>query len=433
MLNKIPNIKFDGKSVYTNLPIGGAYRGYGASQGYFGYGQIVDMIAADTHIDPVDFYKKYAISRGETSPIFKALGEGREGVEMKLQSVGLDKCLEKGAAAFNWREKREQYWFYGEKNKNSRFKRGVGMVSLMQGSAIARVDMASAYMKMNDDGAFNLNIGATDLGTGSDTVLAQIAAEVLDVPLEKIIVYSSDTDFTPFDKGAYASSTTYLSGEAVRKCALKVKKQILKAASYILESPEDRLICRSGKVCVEDSGQSVTYSDICVYTLYQDNQFQIQATASHVPDQSPPPFAANFAEIEVDTETGMIKVLNYLAAVDCGTPINPALAEGQCEGAVVNGISYALIENYVFSAKGRLINGSFGRYKIFTAKDVGDIKIILVDGEYEDTGPFGAKSIAEININGPMPAIANAFYHATGKRLYRAPFTPEAVLAILKE
>ncbi len=450
LLNKIPNVRFTGKAVYTNLPVAGAYRGYGATQGVFAYGQIVDMVAAGTGIDPVDYYRRWAIRDGETSPVFEALGEGREGVPMVLRSVGLGRCLEAGAREFGWARRRELIAAARARDPGARRVRGVGMVALMQGSAIPLVDMASVYMKMNEDGSFHLAAGATDIGTGSDTILAQIAAEVLDVEPERIIVFSSDTDFTPFDVGAYASSTTYLSGEAVRKCALAVREQILKVAADMLGRPAAELACRDGRVgtapqtvpgssadgtaSAGDPGTvepSVSLAEVCHFALYMKDQFQIQAVASHVADESPPPFAAHFAEVEVDRETGFLRVVDYLAAVDCGTPINPLLAEGQCEGAVVNGLSYALTERYAFSGGGRMLNDSFGRYNLYTAPDIPPLRVRLVEG-YEPSGPFGAKSVAEININGPLPALANAFCHATGRRLYRAPFTPERVLEALE-
>lgn len=433
LLNKIQNLKFTGKGVYTNLPVGGAYRGYGATESFFGYGQIVDMVCEDTGCDIIDFYKKWAIKSGETSPIFKALGEGKEGVAMTVTSTSLNECLDAGARLSHWYEKRKLYTrsFNGDKRR----RRGIGMAALMQGSAIPEIDMASAYMKMNDDGSFNLLVGATDLGTGSDTVLAQIAAEVLDVPVEKIIVTSSDTDHTPFDTGAYASSTTYLSGNAVKKCAAAVREQILSVGADLLSLSAGDVEIDDGRVRTKGSEEEksygeVSYAEICQSSLYQKNQFQIQATASHVSPKSPPPFAAHFAEIEVDTMTGIITVLNYVATVDCGTPINPTLAEGQAEGSIVNGIAYALFEDYYFSPQGILLNDTFGKYGMLTAHDIPPITVKLIDS-FEESGPFGAKSIAEININGPLPAIANAFYNATGKRLHRAPFMPEYVLSVL--
>lgn len=435
LLNKIENVRFTGKSVYTNLPCGGAYRGYGATEAYFGYGQVIDMICEDTKQDIIQYYKKWSIKSGETSPIFKALGEGKEGVAMTVTSTSLEECIDVGAKKSGWYDKKKLYGANSELNKNNRYKRGIGMAALMQGSAIPEIDMASAYIKMNDDGSFNLHVGATDLGTGSDTILAQIASEVLDTPVDNFIVTSSDTDNTPFDVGAYASSTTYLSGKAVQKCAEKIKSQILKVGAEILGLSVEDIEINDNKVITKSSNKNpdlgeVSFEDICRYAFYQNNQFQIQATASHVSPKSPPPFAAHFVEIEVDTLTGFIKVLNYVATVDCGTPINTTLAEGQAEGAIVNGLAYALFEEYYFTPNGKMLNDTFGKYGMYTAYDIPPIKVKLIES-YEETGPFGAKSISEININGALPAISNAFYNATGKRLFKAPFTPEYVLNVL--
>lgn len=431
LLNKIENLKFTGKGVYTNLPCGGAYRGYGATEAYFGLGQIVDMICEATGCEIIDYYKKWTIKTGETSPIFEALGEGKEGVAMTIGSSSLEECIIRGAEESQWYEKRKLYGAHSTFN-SGRFKRGIGMSVMMQGSAIPEIDMASAYMKMNDDGSFNLLIGATDLGTGSDTILAQIASEVLDIPIGQIIVNSSDTDHTPFDKGAYASSTTYISGQAVKKCAEVIKEQILSSGAEILNTELVNVELKDSSVVTKDGTTRASFEDICRCRFYQKDQYQIQAFASHVSPKSPPPFAAHFAEIEVDTLSGIIKVLNYVAAVDCGTPINPILAEGQTQGAIVSGLAYALFEDYYFSKKGKLLNDTFGKYGVFTAPDIPPIKVLLVNS-YEETGPFGAKSISEININGALPSIANAFFNATGKRLYSAPFTPEKVLRALSE
>ncbi len=391
------------------------------------------MVCEQTAQDIVEYYKKWTIKAGETSPIFKALGEGKEGVAMNVSSTSLNECLDAGAKLSGWYEKKKLY--SAEFNRGKRYQRGIGMAALMQGSAIPEIDMASAYMKMNDDGSFNLMVGATDLGTGSDTVLAQIASEVLDTPVEKFIVTSSDTDHTPFDTGAYASSTTYLSGQAVKKCAEDVKQQILKVGAQMLGIPIAEAEVEDSRVVRKHPNKNtepaeVSFADICQSSFYQRNQFQIQATASHVSPKSPPPFAAHFVEIEVDTLTGIIKVVNYVATVDCGTAINPILAEGQAQGAIVNGIAYALFEDYYFSPQGILLNDTFGKYGMLTARDIPPITVKLVDS-YEESGPFGAKSISEININGALPGIANAFYHATGKRLFRAPFMPEYILSVL--
>lgn len=431
LLNKIENVKFTGKGVYTNLPCGGAYRGYGATEAYFGFGQVIDMICNDTNLDIVEYYKKWCIKSGETSPIFQALGEGKEGVAMSIGSCALEECIDEGAKLSNWYEKKK---LYGPDSKinQGRYKRGIGMVAMMQGSAIPEIDMASAYIKMNEDGAFNLSVGATDLGTGSDTVLAQIASEVLDTPIEKFVVYSSDTDHTPFDTGAYASSTTYLSGQAVKKAADKIREQILQVGAEMLGAEINGIEIKDNKVLLKNGKEDVSFGEICQYSMYQKNQFQIQATASHVSPKSPPPFAAHYIEIEVDTFTGLIKILNYVATVDCGTAINPRTAEGQVEGAIVNGLAYAMFENYYFSKHGRMLNDTLQKMGMYVAHDMPPIVVKLISS-YEDSGPFGAKSISEININGALPAIGNAFYNATGKRLFKAPFHPEYILEVLKD
>jgi CO/xanthine dehydrogenase Mo-binding subunit len=301
----------------------------------------------------------------------------------------------------------------------------------MQGSGIAAIDMAAATIKMNDDGSFNLLIGATDLGTGSDTILGQIAAEVLAVPLDKIVVYSSDTDVTPFDTGAYASSTTYVTGNAVRRAAEQVRAQVLGVAAAMLDEEPARLELGAERVTGPD-GRQVTLEEICIRSFYNVDQFQIGATASFVGDESPPPFLASFAEVAVDTDTGRVRVVDYVAVADCGVPINPQSAEGQVEGAIANGIGYALTEEMLISPHGRVRNATFFDYKIPAAPDLPRIQTILVDS-YEPTGPMGAKSIAEIGINAPIPTLANAIYDAVGIRLRETPFTPERVLAALDE
>ncbi len=426
-LYRCDNIKFWADSVYTNLPVGGAYRGYGATQSSFAVGVQMDEQAHAIGMDPLKFHQRNHIREGETSPIFAALGEGTEGVEQSIGSSGLAECIKRGAKEIGWKSKR------GRRGSGP-VKRGVGMVILMQGSSIPYIDMAGATIKLNEDGSFNLMVGATDIGTGSDTILAQIAAEVLGVKTGDFIVYSSDTDLTPFDVGAYASSTTYLTGMAVLTAAEKVKGQILEVASEMLNKPVSSLELAGKKVSPrgKGAGKSVTLAEIANYSLYVKNQKQIIASASRTSEKSPPPFAAHFAEVEVDTRTGRIKVVKYVAAVDCGQPINTQQAEGQTEGAVVNGIGMSLFEEFRFSSTGKLLNSNFGFYKIPSARDLPELKTILVVTD-EPTGPFGAKSVSEISINGPMPAISNAVFDAVGIRLRHAPFTPEKVLRALRE
>ena len=426
LFNKVKDIRFYGDSVYTNLPVGGAYRGYGATQAYQAIGQQVDIMCRELGLDIIEFYKKHHIKEGEGSPVFQKMGEGKEGVEMKIGSCGLEKCIDIGVKEFRWYDK------FNKKRSEGDWRYGAGMVCLMQGSSIPEIDMGAAYMKMNDDGSFNLSLGATDLGTGSDTIFAQMAAEVLTVKPDDIIVYSSDTDMTPFDVGAYASSTTYLSGGAVIKTAEKVKAAIARAAAEMLGTAENDLEFSNATVTSISKKKKVTFKDIAYYTLYEKNQHQIDGSASHITHKSPPPFSAHFVYLAVDVKTGFVKPLEYLNVTDCGTAINPKFAEGQCEGAVMNGISFALTEEFIFDEKGKLLNTSFNDYKIFNAVDMPKIKTILVP-TYEQTGPFGAKSVSEIGINGALPAIANAICDACGVRMFAGPYTPDRVLKAIKE
>ena len=425
LYNKAPNAHFYGQAVYTNLPVGGAYRGYGATQGYFPLETAMDEMADRLDLDPIELRRLNHIRVGETSPIFEKLGEGREGVSQTVKSCELPRCIEIGAERIGWAKKR------GKRLKVGTWVHGVGMSIMMQGSGIPEIDMAAATIKMNEDGSFNLLIGATDLGTGSDTILAQIAAEVLGVPLTKMLVTSSDTDFTPFDVGAYASSTTYVSGMAVQRAAEQVRDQITGVAASLLDTPANALSLRADAV-FSPKGESVSLARVCQRAMYESDQFQIAATASCVPTESPPPFLANFVEVAVNVETGKVRVVHYVAAVDCGVAINPQLAEGQMEGAIVNGIGYALTEEMILSSKGRVRNPSLFDYKIPGMLDVPPMDIILVES-YEPTGPMGAKSVGEIGINGPIPTIANAIYDAVGIRLTKTPFTPERVLKAMKE
>ncbi len=423
-LYRCENIHFDGKVLYTNLPVGGAYRGFGATQAFFGMESTMDKMAEAIGMDPLELRRKNHIVSGQGSPIFAALGEGTEGVPMTVGSCALGDCITQGADAIGWDRRTD--W----REKTGRYKRGIGCACLMQGSSVPHIDMGAASIKINEDGSFNLLCGATDLGTGSDTVLAQIAAEELCTTTEKMIVYSSDTDMTPFDVGAYASSTTYLSGEAIRKAAADAKGQILKTGAEMLGLKIEDVHCEDATVQNKDGSKKASYGDIACYSLYAKNQYQIIGTGSHFTQKSPPPFAAHFSEIEVDTWTGQIKVLNYISTIDCGTAINPALCEGQTEGGTLNGISYALTEQYLFR-NGRMTNASFADYHIYSMRDKPPIKAILVPS-YEETGPFGAKSVSEICINGPAPVFNNALYNATGARLNEFPFTPEKVLEAIQ-
>ncbi len=426
LYNKAENVEFVADIAYTNMPVAGAYRGYGATQSYAALEQAIDMVAEKLGMSPLELRKKNHIRAGETSPIFRALGEGREGVTQYIQSCALDELLEKGAKEIGWFEK------WGKERRNGSKVYGIGMSMHMQGSGIPLIDMGAATLKMNEDGSFNLLYGGTDIGTGLDTIAAQIVAETLGIKPEQVIVYASDTDMTPFDVGAYASSGTFVSGGAVLKAALKVREQILEVAKEKFgEFDTKDFILEDGKVISLKTGKSITLSEIAYDTLYVKNQHQIAATGSFVSPYSPPPFAVHFVEIEVDEETGVIKPIKYVAAVDCGKPLNPELVKGQIIGALVNGLSYALTEEYIFSNSGRMLNPNFMDYKIPSTRDIPEIKVIVAE-TYEPTGPYGAKSVAEININGPIPAIGNALYDALKIRLHKSPYTPERVLEAIK-
>jgi putative selenate reductase molybdopterin-binding subunit len=426
-LYRTPHMRFECHVVYTNMPVAGAFRGYGCPQGFFAQETLVDEIANHLGIDPVEFHLKNTIRLGDTDRLSAQLGEGREGLPRVIRSCGLPECIRQAADAIEWDKKRQAHV-----RSHGHLQRGVGMSCSMQGSGIAGIDWASAFLKMNEDGAFFLQVGASDVGAGADTVLSQIAAESLGVTLDKIVITSGDTDITPFDVGAYASSTTIISGGAVKKAAEKVRAQVLNVASKMLDTPVEQLQWGNNEVfTICPCRKSVTMADIAMQALYKD-KFQIMDGASHFNTDSPPPFCATFAEVQVDTETGQVKVLHLATAVDPGTAVNPMQAEGQVEGAVTQGMGFTLTEELLLDANGRPLNPNFLDYKIFSAKDMPKLTTILVE-TVEPLGPFGAKSISEVPINGPAPAIANAIYHAIGVRIRKLPIRPEDVLRALRE
>lgn len=425
LYNKTDAVRFNGKVVYSNHVPAGAYRGYGAIQGLFALESAVDQLAEKLGMNPVELRQKNMIGEGETSPIFKIMGEGGEGVEMIMESCKLDYCVRRGMELIKWDEK------YPKKTVAPNKVRGVGMAIAMQGSGIANIDMASAILKLNDDGFFNLMIGATDIGTGSDTILAQIAAEALGVLTENIVVYSSDTDLTPFDKGAYASSTTYVSGNAVKKAAENMRKLIVTEGALKLRSTEDEVEFDGIMITRKDGKGSISLADLATGLYYHANQKQLVASDSYVGHKSPPPYMAGFAEVEVDLETGKIDLLNYAAVVDCGTTINPHLARIQVEGGLVQGIGMAMYEEVKYSDKGKLLSNNLMFYHIPTRKDIHQMMVEFAES-YEPTGPYGAKSVGEIGIDTPPAAIANAVYNATGIRIKDLPVTPEKILKALK-
>ncbi|MEN8007047.1 MAG: molybdopterin cofactor-binding domain-containing protein [Candidatus Krumholzibacteriota bacterium] len=416
------NIHFQVDCVYTNNPISGAFRGYGAPQGCFALESHIDEVALELGMDRLELRKKNHIKLGDTDPLSAKLGEGKEGLVRVVNSTGLDKAIELGCEAIGWGKKSEP--------SAPHLKRGLGMALAMQGSGIAGVDWGGATVKLNDDGSVNLSVGATDIGQGSDTVLAQMCAEELGIPYDKVIILSSDTDLTPFDVGAYASSTTYVSGGAVVKAAAEVRGQLAGVLGAHWECGPEEIVFSDGRV-TGPREQSMTMGDVALFALYEA-KIQPMATASHMSDDSPPPFAAQFAEVEVDTETGQVHLRRFVSAVDCGTPIHPRLAEGQIEGAVAQGLGYALFEEVLLDRTGRVLNPNFLDYKIASSLDVPDMVTILVSTD-EPTGPYGAKAAGEVPIDGPAPAIVNAIRDAVGVRMYRIPATSERVWRGLKE
>ena len=422
-----PNARFECDVVYTNTTPAGAFRGYGAMQCEYGIEVLMEEIAEQLGVDVVEFKRNNWIKLGETMYLSEKLGEGRVGVKQALNTSGLDPCLDIAMKATDFAAKRKQYH-----DQNGRFRPGIGMAVVMHGSGIANLDMAAATLKMNDDGSFNLLIGATDLGTGSDTILGQIAAEVLGIPLEDVIVYSSDTDFTPFDKGAYASSTTYISGEAVRKTALEIKRQVLEHAARMLEMSDLESLTLENRQVKAPDGRSVSLKKVALSSLHQEHQHQIMATRSHFSPLSPPPTAAQIAEIMVDTLTGEIKVDRLLMVVDCGRVINPTTAAGQVEGGMAQGLGFALTEEMLYDKKGEPLNPNLSTYHVPRASEVPAMDVIFVETD-EPSGPFGAKSVAEISIDGVAPAVASALHNATGLWLHELPYTPERVREALNK
>ncbi|MBM3152520.1 MAG: xanthine dehydrogenase, partial [Chloroflexi bacterium] len=438
---KSPNIRFHADVVYTNTPPAGAYRGYGVPQGYWPLDRHMEKIARAMSLDPIEFRLKNAIRPGEYHPFSTAWNEGREPRPEVIHTIGLEECTRQGKAAIGWDEKfGNESWrdsvsrvpvssATGQRDTGARGvgkRKGIGVALVMQGTAIPYLDMGGASIKMNDDGSFNLLVGATDLGTGSDTVLAQMAAEVLGVALDDILVYSSDTDFTPFDKGAYASSTTYISGTAVVKAAQQCAERIKIRAAKLLGLSDYSALRLSGSKAIAPDGQSVPLTEIALDTLHRSEQEQIMGVASYVSPSSPPPFGAQFAEVTVDTETGAVTVDRLVMAVDGGIIINPLSASGQIEGGMTQALGYAVCEEMVYDGQGRARERDFANYHIFRANEMPELQAIFVE-TWEPSHPFGAKAVAEIPMDGVAPAVANAVLDAIGVDIDDNPITPEKV------
>jgi putative selenate reductase molybdopterin-binding subunit len=430
-----PNIRFYADVVYTNTVPSGAYRGYGVPQGFWPVERHMEGIARRLGLDPLEFRLKNALRAGELHPFSTAWSEGREPRPETIETCGLEECVRQGASEIGWGEKYKNPSWHEVPGK-PHLRRGIGVAMVMQGTAIPYLDMGGASIKINDDGSFNLLVGATDLGTGSDTVLAQQAAEVLGVPLKDVVIYSSDTDFTPFDKGAYASSTTYISGAAVVHAAERVAERIrIRAARMLSIEGEDEIEQQdmhlsSGSAWAPD-GRSITLAEVALNALHHEDQEQIMGTASYVSPVSPPPFAAQFAEVTVDIETGQVRVEKLVMAVDSGVIVNPLTASGQVEGGMTQALGYAVCEEMLYNAEGRLREVDFRDYHIFAAHEMPELKTIFVE-TYEPSHPFGVKAVAEIPMDGVAPAVGNAVLDACGADVSVIPITPERVWQALK-
>ena len=397
--------------VYTNTMAAGAYRGYGATQGIFALETSVNELAEKLGIDPTVIREKNMLREGMKMPAY--YGE-------TANACALDKCLARCKELFHWDEK------YPVRDMGNGKVRAAGVAMAMQGSCISNVDVGSATVKLADDGTFNLIIGAADMGTGCDTILAQMVAECMDCSVDDVAVFGADTDASPYDSGSYASSTTYITGKAVEMACAKLKTQLCGIAAGMLGCSTEEVVFENGRVKQINTEKSVSLAEISVKDQV-NNDIAAVATASHSSPVSPPPYMVGMVEIELDKDTGEVKILDYVAVVDCGIAINPALARIQTEGGIVQGIGHTLFENITYDRNGRPIESSFLQYKVPTRLDMGHLRVEF-ENSYEPTGPFGAKSIGEIVINTPAPAIAHAIYRATGVWHRELPITPEKIL-----
>ena len=415
LYGKAEAFRFVSDVVYTNHMSSGAYRGYGATQGLFAVESAVNELADKLGMDPFELRQRNIVHEGDVMPAYYG---------QVNTSCALDRCLKAVHDRMDWDHK------YPVREIGNGKVRAVGMGMAMQGSGIDHVDVGSATLKINDDGFYTLSIGAADMGTGCDTILAQIAAEVLECPLENIAVLGADTDSSPYDSGSYASSTTYVTGKAVEQCALELKDKICTLGAQLLGLDKAAVLFIGDAVTSEDGTQRVPLASIAAASQC-GNTVALEATVTHSSEISPPPFMVGAAEVEVDLETGEAQVVNYVAAVDCGTPVNPNLARVQAEGGILQGIGMALTENVTYNDRGMPRESSLMQYKIPCRTDIGHIDVSF-ESSYEGTGPFGAKSIGEVVINTPLPAVADAIYHATHKRFYELPITREQIAMAVK-
>ena len=403
--------KFDANVVYTNMQPSGAYRGFGATQGQFAVETAVNELAAKLGRDPVGLREQNMVREGMSMPAY--FGE-------VANACALDRCMQHCSDMFGWKEK------FPVRDMGNGKVRAAGVAMSMQGSGISDIDVGSVTVKLNDDGGYMLLIAAADMGTGCDTILAQMVAEHMECPLEAVSVFGADTDASPYDSGSYASSTTYVTGMAVEKACTQLKERLCAIAAETLGCDAAELSFEGGCVRHEATGRTVSLPEIAAKS--QCNcRLAPEATAQHSSPVSPPPYMVGMVEIELDRETGVVEVLDYAAVVDCGIPINPALARIQVEGGIVQGIGHTLMEDVTRTPKGALRESSLFTYRLPTRLDTGRINVEF-EHSYEPTGPFGAKSIGEVVINTPGPALAQAIYRATGVWYRELPILPEHIL-----
>lgn len=405
--------------VYTNVQAAGAYRGYGATQGLYAVETIVNELAVELNMDPVALREMNIVREGDKMPAY---------YNEISNANALDRCLKATAERMNWSEK------YPCKDMGNGKIRSVGVAMAMQGSSISNLDVGGATVKLNDDGFYALHVGAADMGTGCDTILAQMAAEVMECDVDNVVVYGADTDSSPYDSGSYASSTTYLTGRAVEEACTKLRESLMKIGADLMGCAVEDVAFDGKRVyrLCESAGavNEVSLVDIATKSM-ANNAYETQFTSTTTSPVSPPPFMVGMAEVEIDKETGEIRLLNYEATVDCGTVINPNLARVQTEGGIAQGIGMTLFEDITYGERGEILENSFMQYKIPSRMDVGRINVEF-ESSYEPTGPFGAKSIGEVVINTPAPALTHAIYNVTGVWFRELPITPEKILKALK-
>lgn len=411
LYNHVKASRFTYDVVYTNTMRAGAYRGYGATQGQFAVESIINELADELNMDPCEIRFKNMTRENEVLSQY---------YNEELNACALDRCLEKAMEMIDYKNK-------PLRRDMGDFVRGLGVSLSMQGSGISGLDVGSVEIKLQDDGFYTLSIGATDMGTGCDTILAQMVAECMDCDVDQVVTSSLDTDHAPYDTGSYASSTTYVTGMAVVKACEKLRNSILEAAAGFFNVDKEDIEFDGKKINTLDHAHEMSLADFADTCFNGGIAKALIASDSHMSPTSPPPFMVGIAEVDVDKLTGEIKVHDYVSVVDCGTVINPNLARVQAEGGIVQGIGMALSEDITYSNEGKMRNRNFLQYKLPTRVDVPSARVEF-ESSYEDNGPFGAKSIGEVVINTPTSAIASAIKHATGVQVRTLPITAEKVL-----